>query len=126
MGGLEFQRKFCKRLWNDGYWALEIARDSRGAQPFDVLAMKDNHVLAVDCKVCSSKGARFPLTRIEDNQWSAFMTVSERTDAIVGIVVWYDESVYFVHYETLFDAYRHGDKSINILSDGMYWFYIGG
>lgn len=123
MTGTEFQRKFCEKLWNVGYWALDIPRDKRGAQPFDVVAMRADKVFAIDCKVCSGS-PRFPLSRIEDNQWTAFATMKERTTATVGIAVYYSGSVYFVSYDMLLASQQRGDKSIPILEDGFFWFAI--
>lgn len=113
MTGDKFEREFCEVLKGLGYWALNIPKNKNGAQPFDVVAMHGNTVLTVDCKVCSGK-PRFPLVRIEDNQWTAFKTVHDKTFAGVGIAVYYDGNIYFYQYKDLQSALKHGLKSVPI------------
>lgn len=68
--GTEFEKEVCEALALCGYWAHFIVPDARGAQPFDIVAAKDGHALAIDCKTCVAKS--FNITRLEDNQTMAF------------------------------------------------------
>lgn len=115
MTGKEFETTFCNELKSHGYWALNIPRDRRGAQPFDIIAVRDNDVVAVDCKVCSSK--TFPLARIEDNQWLAFKAISSKTcTAKVGIVAFCEstQKQYFIPYYILEQV---TDKSVKLTDE---------
>lgn len=102
MLGREFESEFCKILKGLGYWALRIPRNYRGAQPFDVLAIKGKEVLAIDCKV--SSGNLFQMSRIEANQWSAFgsITTASQGSVKVGVAILYDGNIYWVSYNDLF------------------------
>lgn len=113
MTGEKFESEFCEVLKGLGYWALNIPKNKNGAQPFDIIAMHGNTVLAIDCKVCSGQ-ARFPLVRIEDNQWTAFEAVHSKTFALVGIIIYYKGNVYFYQYTDLKAALKEGLKSVPI------------
>lgn len=113
MQGYEFEQMLSRILWKLGYWALNIPRGHDGSQPFDIIALQGDTALAIDCKVCSGN-PRFPLSRIEDNQWTAFKTVHDRTFAWVGIAVYYDGGVYFYQYSDLESARKAEEKSIPI------------
>lgn len=69
--GTDFENEFCELLCRLGYYAHINSRSASGSQPFDVHAAKDDLSYHFDCKVVS-KGRRFPLSRIEENQHSAF------------------------------------------------------
>ena len=112
MTGTQFEKAFCRELFNNGYWALNIPRSQNGSQPFDVIAVRGEKIVAVDCKVCSTP--RFSLSRIEDNQWSAFEMLSARApNAVVGIVCWCD-ALYFAPFRVLLDCAENGLASISL------------
>lgn len=68
--GSEFEQKFCRYFFRQGFWVHFLRPASDGSQPFDVIMMKNGQGVAVDCKTV--EGKRFPLDRIEPNQESAF------------------------------------------------------
>lgn len=68
--GTDFENEFCELLANMGYWVHFIAPDRSGAQPFDVIAARDDKAYAFDCKTCVSN--TFNISRLEDNQIMAF------------------------------------------------------
>ena len=49
--GSDFEKEVCKMLQDMGYWVHFITPDMRGAQPFDIIAAKNNRPYAIDCKV---------------------------------------------------------------------------
>lgn len=63
--GNSFEDRFCQTLFENGFWAHNLAQNSAG-QPADVIAARNGFTYLIDCKVCSAKG--FSLSRIEDNQ----------------------------------------------------------
>lgn len=71
--GNHFEEELCELLAEQGFWAHNLAQNQVG-QPADVLAVRDNIAVLIDCKVCSNN--RFPLSRIEPNQEAA-MTMWE-------------------------------------------------
>ncbi len=68
--GTEFEREMCEYLKDHGYWVHFLSPDSRGAQPFDIIAVKNNIPLVLDCKTCVNH--IFSISRLEDNQIMAF------------------------------------------------------
>lgn len=112
MTGNDFEKEFCEILKKLGYWALRIPKNQSGAQPFDIIAIHGDTVLALDCKVCG--GSKFPLSRIEDNQWTSFKTVHDKTFAWVGIAIYYDGEIYFYQYSDLESARKAGQKTVPV------------
>ena len=113
MTGQQFETEFCELMKAFGYWALNIPRNKSGAQPFDVIAIHGWNIFAVDCKVCGRNS--FPLDRVEDNQWTAFKVVHDRTDARVGIVAYHKGDIYFLSYSLLLAGRRQERKSIPLV-----------
>ena len=70
--GTEFEKYVCKILKYMGYWVHFIAPDSRGAQPFDIIAVKNGMAVAIECKTLDAKQKYFSIDRIEENQRMAF------------------------------------------------------
>lgn len=68
--GTEFERTMVALLAKCGYWVHFISPDARGAQPFDIIAVKDGYPVAMDCKTCADK--YFRIGRLEENQIMAF------------------------------------------------------
>ena len=44
--GTAFEKEMCELLANRGYWVHFITPDNRGAQPFDIIAVKDGKAFA--------------------------------------------------------------------------------
>lgn len=63
--GNRFERELFELLAENGFWAHNLAQNHAG-QPADVIAVKNDIAVLIDCKVCSNN--RFPLSRIECNQ----------------------------------------------------------
>lgn len=101
MTGEQFEVHLCDVLSRMGYWAHRMSRDRTGAQPFDVIAICGEYVLAVDCKVISGNYGNLPLDRIEPNQWSSFERIQSRTNADVGVVILHRGSIFFYRYREL-------------------------
>lgn len=112
MTGYKFESELCELLKAEGFWALNIPKDKRGAQPFDVIAMKDKYVFVTDCKVCGKH--LFPLERVEDNQWLAFETISKRTSANAGLTLYFRGDIYWVSYKEAKTMFDHGESSIEL------------
>lgn len=63
--GNDFESQFCEILFDNGFWAHNLAQNSEG-QPADVIAARNGKTYLIDCKVCSNRG--FALSRVEENQ----------------------------------------------------------
>ena len=68
--GNNFEKEICKMLSKDyGFWALNIPQTNVG-QPCDIVAIKNNICLLIDCKMCQTRNT-FNFERIEPNQFTA-------------------------------------------------------
>lgn len=117
MTGREFENKVAKKLKEAGYWVLRIPQNESGQQPFDILAIKGKRILAYDAKVVSD-GNRFPLDRIEDNQYNAFTLMEKKTGAEeIGLLIFVDdgtETIRFMGIDRINTEMWLGKKSVKI------------
>ena len=74
--GVKFEIEFCELLGENGFWAHRLSENMKGAQPFDIIAMKNGKPIAIECKVVGKTGL-FPLSRVEDNQLSSLTSFRE-------------------------------------------------
>ena len=74
-----------------------ITADKRGAQPFDVIAVKNNIPFAFDCKTSSRKF--FRIERLEENQIMAFEKWIACGNKTPYIAVKYQEHIYLIPYD---------------------------
>lgn len=70
--GDEYEKEVVELLFQRGFWVHFIERNKAGAQPFDIIAVKDGKAYAIDCKTLDDKEKYFRLSRLEDNQITAF------------------------------------------------------
>ena len=82
-----------------GYWVHFIVPDARGAQPFDIIAVKKNNAFAIDCKTCKSD--IFSIRRLEDNQISAFELWLKCGNTEPLIAVKHNNLIYMLSYSEL-------------------------
>lgn len=115
MTGREFENHVVKLLKAEGYWVLRIPQNESGQQPFDILAIKGKRILAYDAKVLSD-GHRFPLDRIEDNQYNAFELMEKKTGAEeIGLLILDDlGSIRFMGIDKIHTESWLGHKSVNV------------
>ena len=97
--GSKFERVFCELLAKKGYWVHLIAPASRGAQPFDVIAVKAGNAYAYDCK--TSVKQIFPISRLEENQICAFEKWLACGNTVPRIAVLFQDCIYIVNYTIL-------------------------
>ena len=106
--GTEFEREMVGRLSEKGWWTHFISPDSRGAQPFDIIAVKNGTAIAGDCKTCKSK--TFSINRLEDNQIMAFQKWISCGNGCPIIFVKHQEKVYLIPFK---DVYEKESVKIN-------------
>ena len=82
--GLRFEAELCEKLAEHGWWAHDMAQSAVG-QPSDVIAVKNNKAVLIDCKVCASD--KFQLSRIEPNQETAMNLWYERGNKLAYFAV---------------------------------------
>ena len=94
--GMAFERRMVDDLSDRGYWVHFITPDNRGAQPFDIIAVKDGLAVAMDCKTCKDK--IFRISRLEDNQIMAFDHWLKCGNANPFIAVEHDDRIIMIDY----------------------------
>lgn len=97
--GNSFERFMCNYLSDKGYWVHFISPDKRGAQPFDIIAVRDDVPVAIDCKTC--KDHIFRIGRLEDNQICAFDKWLSCGNRMAYIAVMHDDRLYMIYYSQL-------------------------
>lgn len=97
--GTAFERKMCDILAKDGYWVHFISPDNRGAQPFDIIAVKNGIAIVADCKTCDSN--IFRMSRLEDNQRLAFEKWRACGNSEPLVFIEHDKKVFCVEYHEL-------------------------
>lgn len=97
--GSKFEKDICQRLAKKGYWVHFIVPDIRGAQPFDIIAVKNGKAVAIDCKTCVAD--IFNISRLEDNQVMAFEKWIRCGNTCPVVVVEHDEKIICVEYNAL-------------------------
>ena len=102
--GSDFEKQTCEMLAREGYWVHFIVPDRRGAQPFDIIAVKDGKALAIDCKTCVSK--YFTIDRLEDNQIMAFERWLKCGNEMPKIYILHNEKIIIVDYDELKEKRR--------------------
>lgn len=105
--GTAFEVEAVSRLAKLGYWAHFITPDTRGAQPFDIIAVKQGKALAIDCKTSAVK--RFNISRLEDNQVLAFEKWIRCGNPMPIILVKYKGFIMCIEYSVL-----KAEKSIDL------------
>lgn len=101
--GMLWEREFCEMLAGRGFWVHFIAPDARGAQPFDVVAVKNKIAYAFDCKTSCTD--IFSFDRLEHNQVMAFEKWIKAGNTEPYIAVKYCDNIYLIKYSEL--KYMH-------------------
>lgn len=110
--GTEWEHKVCEYLSKNGYWAHFIVPDARGAQPFDIIAVKDGEAFAIDCKTCVA--GSFNISRLEDNQIMSFELWLRCGNNNPVVAVEHNKHLHWIDYVEL---KKH--KSIKLTDDNM-------
>ena len=114
--GNAFEREFCEKLAQYGFWVHNMTQNSAG-QPADVIAVKSCIAYLIDCKVC--KNNSFPLSRIEPNQHHA-MTLWEKCGNRSGwFALGLGSEIYMVSYAMLLLVKPHTMTETEIKSIGI-------
>lgn len=87
-----------------------MAQNQTG-QPADVIAVRNNIAVLIDCKVCTNN--RFALSRIEGNQEGAMTLWEARGNAYCYFAMKLnDDRIYMVPFDDLLLRLLHGQRTI--------------
>lgn len=93
----------------NGYWVTFLTpKNHVGSQPCDLIAIKNNKAILIDCKTCSTH--IFPLKRIEENQRQAFRKYKKCGNTEFVLAVKYDNKIYEINMNDI----DFTQKSINL------------
>lgn len=110
--GSEFEQELCELLAVNGFWVHFITPDKTGAQPFDIIAVKNNIPIAIDCKTCEAD--TFNISRLEDNQMMAFAKWHMCGNKHAAIFIKHKGRIYLIPYDIL--AIVRSEKILNMMS----------
>ena len=99
--GTAFEREVLNSLRNKGYWVHFITPDRRGTQPFDIIAVRDGKALAIECKTLADSEKSFPITRLEENQLTAFDLWEKCGNGIPYVLVKHRGRIITIPYDKL-------------------------
>ena len=108
--GKKFEEELCWYLSDEGYYVIYNEKNISGSQPVDIVAIKHNNAILIECKNLENKTGRFSLSRIEQNQWLAYKKLQECNNSNMIIAILWNDNVYFIN----FDLLNYFDKSINL------------
>lgn len=97
--GTSFERELCELLRQDGYWVHFLEPNASGAQPFDIIAVRNGIAMAIDCKTCADHV--FRLSRLQDNQITAFKLWEKKGNRCPYIAVQHNDHIYWVSFDLL-------------------------
>lgn len=97
--GTEFEQEMCEKLAREGWWVHFIVPDARGAQPFDIVAVKNGKAVAIDCKTCVAN--TISINRLEDNQIMSFEKWLRCGNEMPMIAVKHNDMLYWIRYDDL-------------------------
>ena len=113
--GTAFEKDVVEYLAQKGYWVHFIVPDARGAQPFDIIAVRNGVAVAIDCKTCVAD--IFNISRLEDNQITAFEKWIACGNTEPLIMIKHEGKIYSVNYSLLKELGKVRVKNCTCLSE---------
>lgn len=93
--GNDFEKEFAQILADEGYWVTMLTPKTHiGSQPADLIAVKDDMAILVDCKTCNNY--LFPISRIEQNQIEASKKFFSCGNTQYYIAIKYKQDIYLI------------------------------
>lgn len=94
--GNAFEKEYAEKLSQNGWWVTFLTpKQNVGSQPADLIAVKNNKAMLIDCKTCSSH--LFPISRIEENQRQAFKRFRKCGNTNFILAIKYKNKVYEIN-----------------------------
>lgn len=99
--GTDFEREVVEYIRGSGAWVHFLTPDERGAQPFDIIAVRNGCAVAVECKTLTEKRRYFTIDRLEENQIMAFEKWMSCGNQSPLIFIKYGDCIKVITYEEL-------------------------
>lgn len=117
--GGQFETELCELLAEHGWWAHNMAQNQVG-QPADIIAVKKNTAVLIDCKVC--KNNIFQFSRIEANQDAAMTMWEKRVNHFCYFALKLDDgTILMASYDELKLMYLHGESALRDLRSEYFY-----
>lgn len=98
--GNSFEKEYAKILRERGYWVTFLTpKKNIGSQPCDLIAVKDDKPILIDCKTC--KTHLFSINRIEENQRQAFKRYSKCGNTKFILAIKYNNRIYEINMKDI-------------------------
>lgn len=98
--GDDFEKEYARILKNKGYWVTFLTPKRHiGSQPCDLIAIKNDKAILVDCKTC--KTHLFPISRIEENQRQAFKRYLKCGNTTFILAIKYNNKIYEINMKNI-------------------------
>lgn len=98
--GNNFEREYAEILRKKGYWVTLISpKQHIGSQPCDIVAIKNDKPILIDCKTC--KTHLFPINRIEENQRQAFKRYAKCGNTKFILAIKYNNKIYEIDMKNI-------------------------
>mgnify|MGYP002765544372 FL=1 len=100
--GNKFEQDYCMYLSKLGYYVIyNNGAAYSGEQPADIVAIKNNFPILIDCKLLENSTGRFPLSRIEANQRLAFKRFKSCGNAVFLLAILWNNDLYYKDMENI-------------------------
>lgn len=107
--GNDFEKEYAEILSQRGYWVTFLTpKRNIGSQPCDLIAIKDNKPILIDCKTCNTH--LFPIKRIEENQRQAFKKYTKCGNTNFILAIKYNNIIHEINLKDI----DFTQKSINL------------
>lgn len=114
--GNSFEKELAEKLSKKGYWVTYLTpKQHIGSQPCDLIAIKNNKTILIDCKTC--KTHLFPISRIEENQWQAYEKYKKCGNSNFVLAIKYKNKIYIIPL----DIIKKDRKSIDLDTMSYSW-----
>ena len=98
--GNNFEKEYAEQLKNKGFWVTFLTpKNYVGSQPADLIAVKNNEAILIDCKTCNTD--LFPLSRVEENQRQAFKRYSKCENTNYLLAIKYNNEIYEINMKDI-------------------------
>lgn len=98
--GNSFEKEYEEILKSKGYWVTFLTPKAHvGSQPADLIAVKNDEAMLVDCKTCGTRF--FPIARIEANQRQAFKRFYRCGNRKFILAIKYNNKIYEINMKEI-------------------------
>lgn len=108
--GKKFEEELCWWFANRDFFVIYNEKGATGAQPCDIIVIKNNFTRLIECKNLENSRGIFNLDRIEANQFMAYNRYKKCNNSAFELAILWSNNVYFLN----FDLLQHFDKSIDL------------